>query len=285
MVTQSISHAYKYGLSQLSKAGITSAKTDVILLLCYILGRDRAFIHAHPDFLMDSELLSKFQNALKQRISHRPIQYITGICEFMSLDFFVNENVLIPRQDTEILLENIFKNFPDKEASLKILDIGTGSGCIAVSLAKHYQNAFITAIDISDGALLVAEKNCKFHNVANQIKLINSNLFENLTPQKFDIIVSNPPYIPTSDISNLEPQVKLHEPHSALDGGSDGLDFYRKIIKDAPLFMCNNGFIAFEVGILQDLDIKNLMLEKFIKIGITKDLSGINRIVYGYYYK
>ena len=204
----------------------------------------------------------------------------------MGLNFYVNEDVLIPRPDTEVLVEYVIsygKNLSIGPST--ILDIGTGSGAIAVSLAKYIDKAKVTAVDIHAGALLVAKKNAATHGVAHRIELVQGDLFTPLmdfkVKPKFDIIVSNPPYIPRDDIGGLEAQVKDFEPLQALDGGRDGLDFYRRLAKDAPAFLKDDGLWAVEVGYNQAHQVAAILKEQgsYNSIDFIKDLSGYNRVV------
>lgn len=214
---------------------------------------------------------SKYMKLINKRISGIPYAYIVGHKEFMKLDFEVNKNVLIPRDDTEILVEEII-NINQK----RILDMCTGSGCIAISLAKYIENSNIDAVDISEKALTIAELNSKKNGV--NVKFIKSNLFENIT-DKYDVIVSNPPYIKTDDLKNLQVEVK-NEPLKALDGGDTGLYFYQSIIKNASKFLNPNGVLAFEIGYDQANDVSNLLKENgYINIKVKKDFSGNDRVV------
>ena len=221
-----------------------------------------------------------FLKSLKHLKMGEPVQYIVGKCEFMSLDFNVNKSTLIPRCDTEILVEEVIRLYKDKE-DIKILEVGTGSGCIAISLAKYLPKATVVSIDISKKALKTAKKNALRNSVGDRVKFIKCDI-KNGFPKgcgDYDVVVSNPPYIPSEDIEGLEKKVKNFEPISALDGGGDGLDFYRIISKTAPLK--EGGLLAFEVGFGQARDVSSLMDERFKNINIIKDLSGIDRVVTG----
>ena len=214
---------------------------------------------------------SKFIKIINKRASGIPYAYIVGHKEFMKLDFEVNKNVLIPRADTDILVTEVI-NLNKK----KILDMCTGSGCIAISLAKYIDGAKVDAVDISEKSLTIAEVNAKKNNV--DVKFINSNLFEKIT-DKYDLIVSNPPYIKTSDLRDLQFEVK-NEPLKALDGGDTGLYFYKKIIKEATKFFNENGVLAFEIGYDQAEDVSNLLKENgYQNIKVIKDLSGNDRVI------
>ncbi len=272
---------YQKGIQILKDQNIASPQTDAMIFLSFVSGWDRTKIHTNSGEKVSESTIENFLNLIHKRCSHVPVQYIVGSQEFMSLTFKVNENVLIPRQDTEILVEAIISMFKFSQIPLSILEIGTGSGCIAVSLAKYLDDVNITALDISDSALSLAKINAKYHSVYHKIHFLKSNLFEALNHEKFHIIVSNPPYIPSGDILDLMSEVKNNEPLEALDGGIDGMDFYRKIISEAPNHLKPNGLIGFEIGIHQSESVKNLMLPIFDKIEIVKDLSNVPRVILG----
>ena len=229
---------------------------------------------------IDIGLQRKFNDAIERLKSGEPVQYIVGECEFMSLTFEVNSKTLIPRSDTEILVESVFELCKDKE-NVRILEIGSGSGCVAVSLAHLLQNSKVVSLDISDEALLVARGNAEKNGVFERVEFIRHDIMGGFPNLKHlpDAVVSNPPYIPHADIEKLEKKVKAFEPLTALDGGVDGLDFYRFISKNAPLK--DGGLLAFEVGINQAEAVAMLMEKRFSDITITKDLSGIDRVVTG----
>lgn len=215
---------------------------------------------------------------VKRRLKGEPLQYIFGECEFMSLDFYVGEGVLIPRSDTEILVETIMETAAD---NAKILDICTGSGCIGISLAHYIKNAQVTLIDISDSALSFAERNILRHNLSCRVKMQRMDILKVCPNEKYDIVVSNPPYIETDVISTLMEEVREHEPHIALDGGKDGLLFYERIINIAPYILAENGCLAFEIGYNQGQAVKTMMEKNFINVRIIKDFGGNDRVVTG----
>lgn len=228
-----------------------------------------------------NEQYNKYIEYINRRASKEPYAYIIGRKEFMKLDFKVNKNVLIPREDTEVLIQEII-DLASKEYSsdkkVKILDMCTGSGCIAISLGKYIENAEITAVDISNEALQVAKENAIINNV--NVTFINSNLFDKIE-ERFDIIVSNPPYIKKDVIDTLQEEVK-NEPILALDGGESGLDFYKKITKEALEHLNINGILAFEIGYDQGNEVAKILEENDFKdIEIKKDISGNDRVVMG----
>jgi release factor glutamine methyltransferase len=224
---------------------------------------------------------------VEQRCQGKPVQYITGEQEFMGLDFEVSEKVLIPRGDTETIVEKLVE-LADKSSALNIIDMCTGTGAIAVSLAHFLPKAMVTAVDISEAALECCNGNIQKHNLGNRVQAIKSNLFEDLTSLKLtniiDMVVSNPPYIPTVDIASLSANVKDFEPMIALDGGIDGLDFYRSIIQDAVIYLKSGGILAFEIGYNQGQFIMDKIKENanYYDIACFKDLAGLDRCIIAY---
>ena len=256
-------------------------RLDIELILQKVLDVDRIYIHLNLEKELDKKTLKEFNTLINQRLNNRPIAYIVESREFMGLDFFVKEGVLIPRPDTENLVEEIISICKDKE-DLSILDIGTGSGAISVSLAK-YLNAKVTSFDIEDIPLEVGKLNSKNNNV--EVEFIKSDLFSSIKGKdiKFDVIVSNPPYITDEEIKTLHPQVKDYEPYSALFGGEDGLYFYKEITKESIKYLKNGGILAYEVGYNQAEDVIKIMEKyNYQKVYKKKDIQGIDRVVIGY---
>lgn len=268
------------------KTKVFTPLLDAQVILCHILQVDRLYLIINKDIILTNEQILEYRRLIEKRFCGVPVQYITGIQEFMGLEFYLEEGVLIPRPDTEILIEKVLDSI-DKDGKYNIIDIGTGSGAITVSLAKYIQNSYVYSIDISQKALDIARKNAMKNDVLSKISFLNGSLFKPLEDigisEKIDILVSNPPYIPTRDIDNLQIEVSKFEPKLALDGGEDGLDFYRDIIDKAPRVLKNNGLIALEVGHDQARRVIDLMEEKkkYVDIEITKDLAGIERVVSG----
>lgn len=260
-------------------------RLDTELLLQKVLGDvDRLYIHLNLNKELTEEQKIKFIGFAEERINGRPIAYIVEKREFMGLDFFVKEGVLIPRPDTETLVEEIIEICKDRK-NVSILDIGTGSGAITVSLAKYIENSNVTSFDISEIALEIGKKNAIINEVDKKIEYIKSDLFTELNDSdiKFDIIVSNPPYIKKQDIETLHTQVKDYEPYNALEGGEDGLDFYRKITEQGKKYLNECGILAYEVGHNQAEDVINIMKSNGYKqIYTKKDIQGIDRVVIGY---
>ncbi len=286
MVT--IERLLREGIKKLIDADISTPVLDADVLLYNILGVERAYLYMHREREVSEKTRKKFWDGIEKRAKHMPIQYIVNRQEFMGLDFRIEEGVLIPRGDTEILVEKILDIYKDNyyPDMAKIIEIGTGSGVIAVSLAKYIDNCSITAIDICSNALNVAVKNANLHNVEDKIKFYLGNLFEPIDKKgeykNYDFIVSNPPYISRSEINTLGTKVKNYEPYLALDGGEDGLDFYRKIIPKSMDFLRKGGRLLFEIGCKQGKDVSKILDRYgFKNIDILQDLAGLDRVVVG----
>ena len=248
-------------------------------LLSFVLNQSKEELIMHDLEEVEIQKENVYREYLEKLADGFPIQYIIGNQEFMELDFYVNENVLIPQPDTEVLVEEVM-NLAEQREKVKILDIGTGSGCIAISLAKNIKNSEIYAIDISENALEVAKINAKKQKVEKQITFVHSNLFENLEENNFDFIVSNPPYIRTKLIDTLSNEVKA-EPILALDGGEDGLKYYQEIVKESALYLKENGRLCFEIGYDQKKQVEDLINDSKIykEIYSKKDFAGQDRII------
>lgn len=257
-------------------------RLDVEILLQKVLGVDRLYILLNLEKSLSEDEEKLFSKFINERLNNRPIAYIVGNREFMGLDFYVQEGVLIPRPDTEVLVEEVIE-LGKSRGAINILDIGTGSGAITVSLAKYLDNAKITSVDISDIALEIGKKNAESNNVNDRITFIKSDLFTNIdNNMKFDIIVSNPPYIKREVIETLDKQVKDFEPYNALEGGIDGLDFYRSITRQAKKYLNKDGILAYEVGHDQSEEVSKLMeSDGYNNIYTIKDLQQIDRVVIG----
>jgi release factor glutamine methyltransferase len=252
---------------------IMDADIDAWYLLAHVFGINRTQYLLNGSQTAPGELCAEYQRLVQERAKHIPLQHLTGTQEFMGLEFAVNADVLIPRQDTEILVEEVLKVCDGKS----VLDMCTGSGCIIVSLAKLGRTKKATGVDISRLALKVAIENA--YNNKVEIEYLQSNLFDQVAGS-YDIIVSNPPYIPTEEISSLMLEVKDHEPVLALDGSSDGLAFYRRIAVDARRYLKQNGYIFFEIGYNQGEAVTELLVkEGYAEIVVKKDLGGHDRVV------
>lgn len=258
----------------LKKNGIADADIDAWYLLAHVFGINRAdfFMYGNEEATKNKAL--QYKELIEKRATRLPLQYITGRQEFMGLEFEVNENVLIPRQDTELLVEEVLKVCKDKS----LIDVCTGSGCIIISLAKLGNIKNAVATDISEKALEIASKNAKKHDT--DVKFIQSDLFEKVVGN-YDIIISNPPYIKSEELMSLMPEVRDYEPKLALDAGPSGLMFYEKIIKDIDRYLNPGGYVFFEIGYDQGKAVSS-MLDKagFFDIYVKKDLSELDRVVY-----
>lgn len=324
-----LSEAFRTGSQILRNADIYAPAIDAGVLLCSVAKCSREDLYAHGDRELDEGLLKRYLSALEKRSQGYPLQYLTGMQEFMSLPFSVGPGVLIPRQETELLVETVLEFCRNKECTYtnepsksnlnpcncgRILDMGAGSGCIAVSLAYYLPGWTVVAVDKMESALDIVKKNALVNGVGDRVITLQSDLFRNVEAAAsssggFDVIVSNPPYIRSADICDLQREVREHEPIEALDGGMDGLNFYREIIGAAPAYLKEGGMLAFEVGYDQAEDVAALMAgaagasgasdvsgascvsdasgsekglsECFRSIRIHKDLAGIDRVVTG----
>lgn len=262
----------------LKDAGIESASLDCRLLLCKFLGVDKVYLITNSDREIDD--LSEFDALVKRRLNHEPMQYILNHAEFMGLDFYVDENVLIPRPDTEILVEKVISHFG--ETSFEFLDIGTGSGCIPISILANCKNARGISADISEKAIDVAKKNAESNGVSERLNFINIDILNHFPEGKFDCIVSNPPYIESEVVETLMPDVREFEPYLALDGGADGLTFYRRIADKGYDSLKDGGLLAFEIGYNQGESVGRIMNEKgYRNTEVIKDIAGNDRVVVG----
>lgn len=269
----------KWGTDELATHAVENASLDAWYLLEYVYGISRVdFLMQRNDAFDDTQTqkCAVYQSMIRRRSDGYPVQYLIGSTEFMGLTFEVNENVLIPRQDTEVLVETALSMMkPDS----RVLDMCTGSGCIVLSLAKLGTVSEGIGVDISEGALEVAEKNRQHLGLA-QVKMIRSDLFSSVEGV-YDMIVSNPPYIPTADIEDLMREVREHEPHLALDGSEDGLLFYRKLAEASGRYLVPGGALLLEIGYDQAADVSSLLEQAgFCDIHVKKDLAGLDRVVY-----
>lgn len=274
---------YSQGIETLSSENIPDAKVDARILLEYACKTDRNALFLHGDMEVKDEDEKTYLELLSKRIMHIPLQYLTGEQEFMGLTYKVNESVLIPRQDTECLVEIVLKHLHD---GMRILDMCTGSGCILISLLHYSNDCEGVGVDLSEEALNVARDNAERlsnNGISDKmnVNFVHSDLFENIDGN-FDIIVSNPPYIKTEVIKGLMPEVRDYEPMMALDGMEDGLYFYRKIISSAKEHLSRGGQLFFEIGYDQGQEVSDLMRkEGYTDVEVLKDLAGLDRVVYG----
>lgn len=274
-----IKDAMEKGMIELKVDNIEMPKLKARLLMQFLLKKDRQYIIVHDRNNLTSNQEKMYFELIKKLRRGIPIEYITHQREFMKMNFFVDENVLIPRGDTEVLVEEVIK-IAKKINAKKILDLCTGSGIIGISLAKYVDNCEVTATDISKEAINIAKKNAIINKVENKVTFIESDLFSNISNSKYDIIVSNPPYIKRDVIKMLDRQVQK-EPVIALDGGYDGLDFYRRILEQAYEYLKYNGYLCLEIGYDQKNDVLDLVKQSknYTDAYSLKDLYDNDRVV------
>ncbi len=293
--------ALKQSKEKLESKGVSNGGLDSRILLAHALLVSKDWVIFNPDFTLNQKQKEVFFELVNRRANREPISHLTNKREFFGEDFLVNKDVLDPRPDSEILIETalkyLAKNFAPSnsnsqqmpsdnptnptERKIKILELGVGSGCLIITLLKAFRNATGTAVDISQPAIKIAQKNSENHQVFSRLNILKSDLFSNLNrAEKFDLIISNPPYIPAAEIEMLAPEVRIYEPRAALDGGIDGLDFYRRIAAEAKNFLNDCGAIFVEIGYGQE----KLVSEIFVKNGFSYlssslDLSGVTRVL------
>lgn len=275
----------KMRINELLEIGIEKLKTSQIKepisiarrIMCFVLKKDKIYLVTNGNEEVEQSTKTEFLEAISKIQKHIPIQYITKKQEFMKMDFYVDENVLIPQPDTEIVVEEAIDIINRNKLS-KVLDMCTGSGILAISIAKYTDAGKITAVDISEKALEVAEKNAISNDVDTKIKFIKSDMFKNIS-EKFDLIISNPPYIRTDVIKTLSEEVK-NEPILALDGGIKGLDFYNIIAENAKKYLNENGYLVLEIGYDQKTEVVNLLeAQEYSEIRVIKDMGGNDRVI------
>lgn len=282
MVT--IEKLLKDGIDIIKKRDYNNPNLDVQLILSHLLSKDKIYLHVHRKNEVSNDIAVKFYEMARKRNEGYPLQYMTNSQEFMGLDFYVREGVLVPRPDTEILVEKIIKIAGKYERKINILDIGTGSGAIAVSLGYYLKNSAVTAMDISDIALKTTETNINKHNLTN-IRLIKADIFNyDFNNEKYDIVVSNPPYIESDVIKELPIEVSSYEPKLALDGGDDGLNYYRHIVKVFKDICKEDSILAVEIGYNQREAVTEIFNNSnlFNRVEYDKDYGGNDRVITGY---
>lgn len=268
--------AVEFGTKCLTDAGVPDAALDAWYLLQMVCKIERSYYYVHGEEDITQDAQKEYEIAVQKRAEHIPLQYIIGEQEFMGLRFKVNSNVLIPRQDTETLVEQVLKIV---KPGMKVLDLCTGSGCVLISVLKNAPELTGMGSDISKTALLVAKENAKLHEV--DAEWVRSDLFDNIT-ETFDVIMANPPYIPTGEILSLMPEVRDFEPENALDGGADSLDFYRKIAGQVKDYLNPGGYVYMEIGYDQGEAVSELMRNAgFTEVEVIKDLARNDRVVKG----
>jgi release factor glutamine methyltransferase len=269
----------------LKEKGFEDSRLNTELLLCHTLKCSRIDLYTHFDKPLSNDELITFKSLFKRRLDYEPIQYIIGETEFMGLKFFVDKRVLIPRQETEILVQetiNLCRNFV---GSINILDIGVGSGNITVSLAKNVENAFVTGIDVSGDALEVAKINVERHSLGNEVKLLHHDVFNEITfEEKFDIVVSNPPYISSDEMKEVKKEVSDYEPSIATTDLSDGLTYYKRIVEVGKLILKEGGWLLVEIAYNQKDKVSKLLSSSgYSNVETIKDYGGNFRVVKGKY--
>ena len=278
-MTVSIGNTIRDAAEELRVAGINQPRLEAVLLLSHTLGCDRTFLIAHDDRALTAEQSQIFAAFVSRRAAGAPLQYITGQQGFFKFDFEVTPDVLIPRPETELIVEAVLDLFPSN-AEFNFADVGTGSGCIAISILHERPQSRATAIDTSEKALEVAGRNAETHNVIDRLRLVRSDLFKGvLEHQLFHLIVSNPPYVPDGELNTLQREVQ-REPRSALAGGADGLDVIRRLLGETPQNLHAGGYLVFEFGINQDAGIRELLAGMVWElIEIRRDLQQIPRTI------
>ncbi len=272
-----------YGVAMIKNTESPSLETQ--MMIAKVIEKDRLYIMLNLEEDIDESKVEIIKTMIDKRKSSYPLQYILGEREFWGMDFKVSEGVLIPRQDTEILIEETLKKLKDNKhkSNLKGFEIGVGSGIISITLLKEIETLTMIGVDINDKAIELTKANALKHEVSDRLCILNSNLFEKINKEnQFDFIISNPPYIETKVIDSLQEDIKQHEPKLALDGGEDGLDFYRAIIEQSKSYISPEGFIAFEIGYNQAEAVKKIFVGNgYPNVTIAKDLAGFDRVVIG----
>ena len=268
--------------------GIENPRLDAEVLLGAVLGKDRMYLYVHFDEPLEPAELARYRSHVRERAGHVPLAYVLGRREFMGLDFRVTRDTLIPRPDTEILVQCavdfLRARMAAGGAACTIADIGTGTGAIALSTLHYTEGTHADAVDISPAAAAVARENAETLGLTERIAVHVGDLLAPLAGRRYDMILSNPPYIPTADIAGLMPDVRSYEPHLALDGGTDGLNIYRRLMAEAPMMLKDGGAVAVEVGIDEAAAVAALAIEhpRIVRTETLKDLAGIERVVVGY---
>lgn len=264
-----------------SACDIALAHLEAQLILGFVLEKSKEYLIAYGENRLDTAACESYFQRIDQRAADKPMAYILGYKEFMGLDFIVDETVLIPRDDTEILVRKVLDCAGAIKSPVEVLNIGTGSGCIEVALAKNCHDMNITGVDISEKALATAVKNLRLHGVEDRVQLLVSDIFSGISPARtFDVICSNPPYISKDELKRLSADIVHYEPHSALYGGEDGLDFYRRILSQAQHYLKSDGVLFLEMGSEQSAAIAQLLKEHhWVSVQIFPDLQGHSRIM------
>lgn len=277
-----IGRILKWTEEYFGQKGVESPRLDAEVMLSHVLGRQRIYLYVHFDEPLQAEELAAYRTMIKQRIDRVPVAYILGEKEFMGLTFKVTPDTLVPRPDTEILVQAAVDRLKQwTDADVRLADIGTGSGAICLSVLSMLDNIVADTVDISSAARAVAEENAAALGLSERVTFHTGDLLAPIREQQFTAILSNPPYIPEADIQGLAPEVRCKEPMTALGGGKDGLDFYRRLCDEAPAMLTDDGFMAFEVGIHQATEVAQLAEASplIVRTEILKDYAGIDRVV------
>ena len=281
-----IRHALRWGVVCLNDSGVDTPKLDAEVLLMHSLNIDRNKLYLLSDTILNLKQKERYRECIERRSKREPVAYITGHKEFRSLDFKLTKAVLVPRPETEILIDETLEEYgkkKDKRSLTKILELGTGSGIVAVSLAKEIEHIKLVATDISLEILQLAQKNAHLHNVDDKISFFVGDFLKAIKHKRnpFDFIVSNPPYLSKSDWEHAQPEIREHEPPDSLFGGEDGMDFYRTIIPETSSLLCKDGCLILEVGIGQAEMVSDMIKKsaRYSSVEVIKDLSQIKRVV------
>lgn len=274
-----IQEAIQQTAGKLAEAGVAEPVREASSLLGYVLGRDRTFLIAHPEYVLSEKEAADLSNVTGKRAAREPYQYIVGKQEFYGLEFLVNPDVLIPRPETELLVERGL-DLLRVSTGKRFCEVGVGSGCVTVAILVNEPEATAAALDVSDKAIAVARKNAERHGVANRAEFLRSDVFSSFNAADLDLIVSNPPYIAAAAMDALQPEVRDHEPHPALSDNGDGLGIIRRIIKDSPKFLRRGGALMLEIGHGQEPEVRAMFdIAEWESANVYDDLAGIPRVV------
>jgi release factor glutamine methyltransferase len=274
-----IAEAIAFGAEELSAGGIADPMREANSLLQFAIARDRSFTVAHPEYQLSENEAETFRSAIARRAAREPFQHIVGRQEFYGLDFLVTPDVLIPRPETELIVERAIELLTG-QPSQRFLEIGVGSGCISVAVLKHCPKATAIAVDISEPAIAVARQNAGMHDVIDRLEILRSDVFENVPEAQFDLIVANPPYVPLHEYAELQPEVRDHDPKFAVTDSSTGLTIIERIVADAPKFLTSGGHLIMEIGFGQHEQVEALFTTyRWSSIGFLRDLQDIARTV------